>query len=96
MTILTELARLYDRLVKTGKDPPHGYSLENIGGEVVLDSAGNVLAIRDLRVADEKGKAHPRKKAHRGLHPAGPAVKPRLCPASVNPGSGAAPCPRKL
>ncbi len=63
MTILTELAHLYDRLEKTGDAPPHGYSLENIGGEVVLDSEGNVLAIRDLRVPDEKGKPRPRKMA---------------------------------
>ncbi len=56
MTILTELARLYDRLEKTGDAPPHGYSLENIGGEVVLDETGHVLAIRDLRVPDEKGR----------------------------------------
>lgn len=63
MTILTELARLYDRLEKTGDAPPHGYSMENIGGEVVLDETGHVLAIRDLRVADEKGKPRARKMA---------------------------------
>jgi len=63
MTILTELARLYDRLEKTGDAPPHGYSLENIGGEVVLDGKGHVLAIRDLRVPDERGKLRPRKMA---------------------------------
>lgn len=63
MTILTELARLYDRLEKTGDAPPQGFSSENIGGEVVLDEAGNVLAIRDLRVADEKGKLRARKMA---------------------------------
>lgn len=63
MTILTELARLYDRLEKTGDAPPHGYSMENIGGEVVLDAKGHVLAIRDLRVPDEKGKLRPRKMA---------------------------------
>ena len=63
MTILTELSRLYDRLQTTGDAPPPGYSMENIGGEVVLDRAGRVLAIRDLRVADEKGKPRPRKMA---------------------------------
>ncbi|HHI70992.1 MAG TPA: type I-C CRISPR-associated protein Cas8c/Csd1, partial [Rhodobacteraceae bacterium] len=63
MTILTELSRLYDRLQTSGEAPPPGYSMENIGGEVVLDRAGRVLAIRDLRVADEKGKPRPRKMA---------------------------------
>jgi len=61
MTILTELSHLYDRLEKSGEAPPQGYSMENIGGEVVLNEAGKVLAIRDLRVPDEKGKPRPRR-----------------------------------
>lgn len=60
MTILTELARLYERLEKAGDAPPPGYSMEKIGGEVVLDGQGNVLAIRDLRVADDRGNPRPR------------------------------------
>ncbi len=60
MTILTELARLYDRLAAEGKAPPRGYSMEKIGGEVVLDGEGRVLAIRDLRTADDKGRPQPR------------------------------------
>jgi len=60
MTILTELARLYDRLAAEGKAPPRGFSMEKIGGEVVLGDAGRVLAVRDLRTADERGKLQPR------------------------------------
>ncbi len=60
MTILTALATLYDRLEKAGDAPPPGFSMEKIGGEVVLDAKGNVLAVRDLRVSDEKGKMRPK------------------------------------
>lgn len=60
MTVLAELARLYDRLRREGKAPPPGYSIEKIGGEVVLDADGNVLAINDLRVPDAKGRLQPR------------------------------------
>ena len=60
MTILAELARLYERLAKEGKAPPRGYSFEKIGGAVELDADGNVLAIHDLRAPDEKGKLQPR------------------------------------
>ncbi len=60
MTILSELARLYERLAKEGKAPPRGYSFEKIGGAVELDADGNVLAIHDLRTPDDKGKLQPR------------------------------------
>ncbi len=60
MTILSALARLYERLAAAGDAPPRGYSMEKIGGEVVLDTNGRVLAIRDLRAPDEKGKLQPR------------------------------------
>jgi len=42
MTILSALAELYQRLEQTGKAPPQGYSMEKIGGEVVLGHAGTV------------------------------------------------------
>lgn len=60
MTVLAELAHLYERLRREGKAPPPGYSVEKIGGEVVLDADGNVLAINDLRVPDGKGRLQPR------------------------------------
>ena len=63
MTVLAELARLYERLRREGEAPPPGYSVEKIGGEVVLDAGGSVLAINDLRVPDEKGRLQPRRMA---------------------------------
>jgi len=60
MTILSALAKLYERLAARGDAPPRGYSMEKIGGEVVLDEKGAVLAIRDLRTPDEKGRLQPR------------------------------------
>ncbi len=60
MTVIQELARLYERLRAEGKAPPPGYSREKIGGEVVLDAEGNVLAINDLRSLGEKGRLKPR------------------------------------
>lgn len=46
MTILTALATLYEQMKEAGKAPRPGYSMENIGGEVVLDAAGKVLQVR--------------------------------------------------
>ena len=63
MSILGALAGLYESMQASGDAPPPGYSMEKIGGEVVLDRGGNVLAIRDLRVPDERGKAQPRRMA---------------------------------
>ncbi len=60
MTILIELAHLYERLRKENKAPPPGYSMEKVGGEVVLDAQGNVLAIRRLGGVDDKGRWQPR------------------------------------
>lgn len=60
MTVLAELARLYERLREQGKAPAPGYSMEKIGGELVLDAKGHVLAIRDLRVPAENGRPQPR------------------------------------
>lgn len=62
MTILTELARLYERraldetVPEEKRWPLPGFSMENIGAEVVLDDDGAVLRIRPLGVADAKGK----------------------------------------
>lgn len=61
MTVLTELARLYERLAAEGKAPSEGYSEENIGGEIVLDAQGNVKAIRRLGGPGEKGKWRPQR-----------------------------------
>ena len=60
MTILSELAALYERrAAKAGWARP-GYSVEKIGGEVVLDEDGGVIAIRSLMAPDAKGKPRPR------------------------------------
>ncbi len=63
MSVLMALATLYDRMQASGDAPPPGHSIEKIGGEVVLDGAGNVLAIRDLRVPDDRGKPQSRRLA---------------------------------
>lgn len=57
MTILAELAALYDR---SDDMPLPGYSTEKIGGEVVLAPDGTVVEINRLGFADEKGKWSPR------------------------------------
>ena len=57
MTILAELAALYDR---SDDMPLPGYSTEKIGGEVVLAPDGTVVGINRLGFADEKGKWSPR------------------------------------
>lgn len=60
MTVLTELATLYDRrAAKAGWARP-GYSVEKIGGEVELDADGGVVAIRSLMAPDAKGKPQAR------------------------------------
>ena len=63
MTILSALADLYERMEEAGEAPPLGYSIEKIGGEVVLDAGGKVLAIRRLGAPDDKGKWQPRRLA---------------------------------
>lgn len=60
MTILTELASLYERrATKAGWARP-GYSVEKVGGEVELDPDGGVVAIRSLMAPDAKGKPQAR------------------------------------
>ena len=60
MTILTELAALYDRrAAKAGWARP-GYSVEKVGGEVEFDADGGVVAIRSLMAPDAKGKPQAR------------------------------------
>ncbi|WP_417266960.1 MULTISPECIES: type I-C CRISPR-associated protein Cas8c/Csd1 [Celeribacter] len=56
MTILAELAALYDRMPDL---PRPGYSREAIGGEVVLASDGSVVEMNVLAAPDEKGKLRP-------------------------------------
>ena len=57
MTILAELAALYDR---RDDMPRPGYSTEKIGGEVVLAPDGTVIEMNRLGTVGEKGKWSPR------------------------------------
>lgn len=60
MTILQELAALYEtRAEKEGWARP-GYSQEKIGGVVVLNADGKVREIRSLMAPDQKGQLRPR------------------------------------
>lgn len=52
MTVLSALASLYDRMAAAGEAPRPGYSTEKIGGEVVIDRDGNLVAINPKLVAD--------------------------------------------
>ncbi|WP_366552757.1 type I-C CRISPR-associated protein Cas8c/Csd1 [Aquibaculum sediminis] len=56
MTILTALATLYERMAGQGEAPRLGFSIERIGGEVVIDADGRVLKIASMLVPDEKGR----------------------------------------
>lgn len=49
MTILTELALLYDRMAADGKAPRPGYSSEKISFSVEIDADGKLIALRDKR-----------------------------------------------
>jgi CRISPR-associated protein Csd1 len=60
MTILSELARLYERRAEAKNWPRPGYSTEKIGAEVVLAPDGQVVAIRSMMAPDIKGKMQPR------------------------------------
>lgn len=57
MTILAELAALYDR---SPDMPRPGYSREAIGGEIVLDPDGQVVEMNSLMAADDTGRMRPR------------------------------------
>ncbi|MCY4002259.1 MAG: type I-C CRISPR-associated protein Cas8c/Csd1 [Rhodospirillales bacterium] len=48
MTILAELARLYDRLRAEGEAPPPGFSRERIGFELIFASDGRPVALEPL------------------------------------------------
>lgn len=60
MTILQELAALYEaRAVE--RDWPHpGFSMEKIGAVAVLNNDGSLLELRSIMMPDNKGKMHPR------------------------------------
>jgi CRISPR-associated protein Csd1 len=73
MTILAELAALYERMPDL---PRPGYSREAIGGEVVLNPDGSVAEMNLLAAPDEKGKL-------RALPKSVPAAVKRT--AGVNP-----------
>lgn len=49
MTMLTALASYYDRLADKGEVPPFGYSVEKIGWCLVINEAGAVTQVIDLR-----------------------------------------------
>ena len=56
--ILTALADYYDRRRKQPGDdtpPPFGYSQERVGYALVLDQAGQIVQVADLRTRDQKG-----------------------------------------
>lgn len=57
MTILAELAALYERMPDL---PRRGFSREAIGGEIVLAPNGAVVEINVLAAPDDKGKLRPR------------------------------------
>lgn len=59
MTILQELAALYDDRAKDENWPQPGYSSEKIAGVVVLAADGNVHGFRSLSAPDNKGRMHP-------------------------------------
>ena len=60
MTILQELAALYEaRAVERGWPHP-GFSMEKIGAVAVLDTDGSLLELRSIMTPDNKGKMHPR------------------------------------
>jgi len=63
VTVLQELAALYDRRADTADWPRPGFSTESVGAVVVLAADGSVTAIRSLMAPDAKGKLQPRKMA---------------------------------
>lgn len=61
MTILQELARLYDHRAEKAEWPRPGFSTENVGALVVLAEDGAVRDIRPLMPPDNKGKLQPQR-----------------------------------
>ena len=61
MTILQELAGLYQSRASERGWPEFGFSTERIGAVVVLEPDGEVRAIRSLMAPDEQGRPWPRK-----------------------------------
>jgi CRISPR-associated protein Csd1 len=56
MTILQSLARRYDRAALAGEAPIAGFAPAQISFTIILDAAGNVLAVNDERTGDAKRK----------------------------------------
>ena len=56
MTVLQELAALYDRRAEEEGWPHPGFSSEKIGGAVVLNADGSVAQLRVTMTPDAKGK----------------------------------------
>lgn len=75
MSILTDLASLYERMAQAGEAPRRGFSVEKIGGEVVIAADGSLVRIASKLVQDGKKSV-----------PANLAV-----PAAVKRSSGIAP-----
>src|SRR5699024_7001298 len=63
MTILTELAALYERRAERAGWPRPGYSTESISAEVVLRVDGTVEVIRPLTAPDNNGRMRPQRVA---------------------------------
>lgn len=61
MTILQELARLYESRATERGWPEFGFSTESIGAVVVLEPDGDVRAIRPMNPPNGKGKLEPRR-----------------------------------
>lgn len=75
MTILAELARLYERMAEAGEAPRPGFSTEKIGFSIEIDADGALLALRDKR--SKSGKK--------------PRPVPMAVPAAVKRSSGIRP-----
>ena len=61
MTILQELAALYDRRATEAGWPRPGFATENVGAVVVLAEDGSVREIRPLMAPGAKGKMQPQR-----------------------------------
>lgn len=61
MTILQELASLYDTRAEDKNWPRPGFSTEKIGGVIILAEDGSVQEIRSLMSPDAKGKMQARR-----------------------------------
>lgn len=78
MTVLQELAALYDRRADSAGWPRPGFSTENIGAVVVLREDGSVAEIRSLMAPDARGKPQPQRMSVPAAVKRTAGVKPNL------------------